>query len=294
MQSNHYLTTIKKVYPKLFQVLKYPLAVACLWYTFVKVKEQNLDFSLRDLDMPVIVLIVVFSLMFINWLLEAWRWQMSLPFESISFVDAVNDVLRGLALNAIIPFTLGDVGGRIVGRVHKSQSMLAMGLNRIIILLITIIYGGAGVIFFMKLSVWPISFFGVVLLAILFLATSRKSLFGISLIFFDKPLAFQIASITIVRYFVFTMQFYLLLASFNPSLSALVIFLGIGWVFLFRSVVPSLLGNIGVREASAVIFFQPYVENLQTVIVPCLIIWIINTIIPSLAGTVVILKSANR
>ena len=100
----------------------------------------------------------------------------------------------------------------------------------------------------------------------------------------------QVLALSLLRYVIFTFQFYLVLSLFLPELAWYLILLGIGWIFLFRSVIPSFLGNFGVREASAIVFFQAYVPDVSIVLIPCLIIWMINTVIPSILGTVYVFK----
>jgi hypothetical protein len=287
MQSNHYRSTIKKVYPRLLQVLKYPVAMACMWYVYLKV--STVGWQLPEVDVADLVLLVVIQLLLmpINWLLEAKRWQVSVPFEPLTFRQALNTVLRGLTLNLIVPFSLGDVGGRLVGRKHQGMSMVAIGINRFTMLLITLTYGGAAFLFYFHS--WQLYLLALLFAVVLFVFAAKRNLLGQHFAFIDTPLIIRVSVLTLLRYLVFTVQFYLFLAFFNPELPFHIIFLGIGWVFLFRTITPSLLGSIGVREASAMVFFEAYVPNISQILVPCLLIWLINTILPSIAGIVPIL-----
>jgi hypothetical protein len=96
--------------------------------------------------------------------------------------------------------------------------------------------------------------------------------------------------LSMLRYAVFTFQFYVLLSAFNPALSFSLLVAGVGWIFLFRSVVPSLFGNLGVREAGALLFFEAHVPDMMLVLVPSLLIWLINTVAPSVLGLYFLLK----
>jgi len=111
----------------------------------------------------------------------------------------------------------------------------------------------------------------------------REQLIGMAL--FSKLLG-----LSVIRFAVFFFQFYVLLAAFNPALTMHLILAGVGWVFLFRSVVPSLFGNLGVREAGALLFFEAHVSDMMLILVPSLLIWLINTVAPSVLGLYFLLK----
>ena len=289
MQSNHYLITIKKVYPKVFQVLKYPVAAACAWYIYSKLSGLSFDLQSLDLKGLTWLFVSVFALMLVNWLIEARRWQISITFESITFTEALRAVLAGLSLNWVFPFTLGDLGGRLAGRQSKKESLFAIGVNRMIILSITLLYGGLSLIFFLGSGYWWLIVMVFLVLFILIFLITKTNILGKSAEFISPSLLLYLSAITIFRYAIFTFQFYLLLRFFNSDLASLIIVMGIGWVFLFRTIVPSILGSIGVREASAIVFFEPYVAEVQLVLIPCLLIWLINTVVPSLTGILFIL-----
>lgn len=294
MQSNHYLTTIKKVYPKVFLVMKYPVAAACGWYIYVKLRDVAFDLSPLKFQGLWWLLLLVLLLMIANWLLEARRWQVSITFESITFVEALRAVLAGLSLNWVVPFTLGDLGGRLAGRQSKRQAFIAIGVNRTIILCITLLYGGAALIFFLGTGYWWLIITVCLAVSILILVITKTNGLGKSADFVSPSLLIHLSGLTVLRYAIFTMQFYLLLAFFNPFLSSVIILMGIGWVFLFRTIVPSILGSIGVREASAIMFFEPHIADVQLILLPCLLIWLINTILPSLVGIIPILSYSSK
>jgi len=96
--------------------------------------------------------------------------------------------------------------------------------------------------------------------------------------------------LSVLRYAIFTVQFTVLIHVFLPEIALDVAMLGVGWTFLFRTVIPSLFGNFGVREASAMMFFEPLVNDMTLILFPCLLIWFINTVVPSIFGAFALLS----
>lgn len=285
MQINHYPLIYKKWVQ---EGARYFIVLACVWFIYNQFSKTSFNIPVVDWSMFLPIFLIVLFLTPINWFLEALRWKIAVPFESISTLDAVKIILRGLALNVAIPFTIGDMSSRLVEVKNRPMSVMAMAFNRLSLLLVTVVFGGLSVIYYFGLtSVFVnVLFVFIILIGLLALLVFSKSVFQIPLSFITSRLAIHVFLLTLLRYGVFTFQFYLLISFFNPILDFAQIIMGIGWIFLFRSVIPSVLGGIGVREASSIIFFQSMVSDLDLIVFPCLIIWVVNTIIPSLVGLI--------
>ncbi len=285
-------------YPKKSWIigLKLVLLTGCLYFIYHKMEGQSVllnGLSLPPNFWPIISIVSI--LMIINWYLEALRWKLSLQqFESISIQEAWQAVLGGLSLNWVLPFTSGDLIARIAHRQDKYQTTSAAILNRGIMLVFTLLFGLFGMSFMAR----EYNYGGFFSLGILFGIPLVKYLFkkpiNRFLEYFRKltfTLLIKLITLSALRYAVFILQFYLLLAAFLPSLDINLIVAGIGWIFLVRSVLPLFFGGVGVREASGVFFFESYVTQLDMVIVPIFLIWSINTLLPSLAGLVLVMRS---
>ncbi|MEO9485014.1 MAG: lysylphosphatidylglycerol synthase domain-containing protein [Ekhidna sp.] len=274
-------------------LIKALLLAGCLFFIYSKLRNQTISFiEMRPPEGFQLVLATVLILMVINWYLEALRWKALIGlFEPITIKEAWKTVLGGLALNWMLPFTSGDLIARISQQKDKYQATSAVIFSRGIMLGVTLIFGLYGMSFLTReyaLNWWI--FFGVIagVLLLVLLFKNQIERFRSYFELLTKHLFLQVIAISLLRYFVFTFQFYLLLATFLPSLDAQVVIAGIGWVFLARSVLPLLFGGIGVREASGIFFFEPYHVEVQPIIVPIFFIWIINTVLPSLIGLIFI------
>lgn len=279
-----------KVLNPLMWVLKLLILGACIFYIVSEIDETwHFEFSDVGCHWSVVVLVLVLSVA--NWSLEVWRWKYSLEqAHRTSWREATKQVFAGLALNWVVPFTGGDAIARLYPNVNKKKAVVLIYWNRTVMLVITVLFGLYGVYWYsaelFQSKVWLVTVFIMVLFgggALLNRVLVKSTSLGWKFIS-------NLVILSLVRYGVFTLQFYLLIRVFNPEFSDLLILAGIGWIFLFRSVIPSLFGNLGVREASALVFFEATLPNAVLILIPSFLIWIINTILPSFLGLYFIIR----
>ncbi|MFT6881522.1 MAG: hypothetical protein ACI83W_000593 [Marinoscillum sp.] len=280
-QINHYL----KRYEKSFGwIVKGSIAVACLWLIFDKVEFKDLDFT--GLEMSVFhwrLILLSIALMPLNWWLEAQRWCVAMNTPEVDIKVAMSQVLAGLSLNWLLPFTMGDAAARLSGEMSLKKKTKALLASRAVMLCITIIFGAISLLYF-----WQLSRFW--LLLIIPILAPLLILFKRQFTQLWTTVWLKVIAISVLRYAVFTIQFILVFLALLPALTLLTVILGVGWIFFFRTVTPSILGNLGVREASALVFFEQTIADNGQVLLACLAIWFINTIIPSIAGIPFVFK----
>ncbi|WP_421871966.1 hypothetical protein [Marinoscillum sp.] len=259
-------------------VLKIVITAFCLWFLITKLQSTQYPPGSLLISSKVLPwILLVLALVPLNWFLEIQKWRASIPEEQLSFQEGLQAVLCGLALNWLMPFTLGDVSGRLSNVKNIRRTGVALVANRALSMGITLSYGGYAFLYFKE---YPMSLYGWVVAVILLAFVMVAVMYGVrELVTFRQMLWY-----TLLRYLVFTFQFVVLIWAFVPQLSLEIIFIGVGWIFLFRTIVPALFGNIGVREASAVVFFESYLESAAIILIPCVLIWIINNVLPSLVG----------
>ena len=280
---------------RLLLITKVIVSLLCLFFLSWKLSSQQE--LINTVDFPrsfPLILLVILGLMLLNWYLEIVRWEQSIQqFEPTSKWSAAKDVLGGLAMNWVFPMTSGDFIARIASKKNKFQAASAIVLNRSIMLLLTILYGAYGIFHYgvgdIGLNYW----FLIVLVVLGLLLILSKKWFKKFWVYFNemkRPIAVRIASLSVLRYSVYAFQFYILLKLFLPTFSDSTLFAGIGWIFFCKSVLPSLFGGFGLREVSAYVFFEPLVTDITLVLLPVFLIWIVNTAIPSMIGSVLVYK----
>lgn len=270
----------------LFQLLKALVTLGALVY---------LVFALIDVDWSLfsniwtpeifLVMVSVLALMPLNWSLEAWKWRISVPHEQLSVANSWLIVCRGLAWNWLLPLTMGDAMSRVGVTKPKKKSVQALMINRGIGLLYTLIFGLFGVGVYLD---WHLASSTNMVIAMFAL------LLTLGLTWYSNRQIGKIGWIALLRHLLFTFQLFWLISVFNPQLSDFILLAGIGWIFLIRTAIPALLGGLGVREASAMVFFQPYMDDPILILIPCLLIWLINQIIPAFWGVFLVWRTRNN
>jgi len=288
---NIYVNFLKK--PWVIGFVRVIILAACGYFIFSKVANRSI--SLENISLPenfYSVLLIVVLLMPLNWFLEAYRWKLSISeFEEIDIKASIKTILSGLALNWVLPFTSGDLIARVSNQKDKYQTTSAAVLNRALMMTFTLFFGIYGVSFLAEdvvLSTWFIAPLLVFLLMIAWFSRKLVDRFSVYFSKLSKQSIFQLVSLSLIRYLIFVLQFFLILHSFLPELSFELLLAGIGCIFFTRSIFPLFFGGVGVREASGIFFFENHVNDLMLVLSPIFIIWIINIVLPSIAGLIIL------
>ena len=109
---------------------------------------------------------------------------------------------------------------------------------------------------------------------------------------FNATMLLKILSLSLMRYLVFVMQYFLLFQVFGVELSGWQVFWSVSVVFLVLAIVPTiaLITELGVRWKTSVEVLQLFSVNLVGILATSLTIWIINLVIPALIGSLLILN----
>jgi uncharacterized membrane protein YbhN (UPF0104 family) len=254
-----------------------------------------------------------------NWGLEAWKWQLlGQKLEKISYLRAFRAVMVGLTLGFITPNRLGDYAGRVLELKSKErlEGIGAVFIGRFCQLVATVLVGSLGLLYFALLLYWSdypaicLSVFFLLLVvnvAMLLLLFNARAM--VALVAAVGPLRklakyvaimgrytfgemHQVLVLSLVRYFVFLLQFVLLLILFEVRLSPAEYISGISTSFILKSVVPSvsLLSDLGVRELSAMYVFGLLGQERLQVLSASLSLWLLNIVVPSAVGLFFVLR----
>lgn len=225
-------------------------------------------------------------------------------FTHVSIIDAYKGVLTGVALGFATPHGLGDYFGRILQLKYKDRDELvgSVFLSRISQFIITLLFGGLSLIYFLaRYPAWTTFDFSIYMLVAAFIGLIgllwylRKSIFSVLFSFrivrkyFGRTREYKgkdfgmVLLLSLLRYLVFSLQFYLLLLLFDIAGSWYNLMLGINLVFIAKSVIPTLF-DLGVREYAAFFFFRGLGINDTLVIQASIVLWFVNVLLPSVVG----------
>lgn len=278
----------------------------CVFFIYAKILENqirvsSLSFSFTNLaSNSWLGLTLVAFLMPINWLIEAIKWKFLLkPFVNISISKSLEAILSGLTFGFVSPRSIGDYLGRAIFITGKDRIKVILPtiIGRLSQLIPTLVCGSLGVIFLLgknpqitRISFW--GFFILVSILVMFILFSgeRKYLWGNlfqrGIVDYKYSDYLKVLSFSFLRYLVFSLQFLIILKIVGAEGSILLLLAGVSWIFLAKSILPSFnfLSDLGIREFSAILFFEAYGLPLEPVLIASILIWIINILFPSILG----------
>ncbi len=263
-------------------------------------------------------------LMLLNWGLEASKWQVAIKrLQKISFIHCVRAIFTGTTMGFFTPNRMGEYMGRIL-YIEEGKRTKAISLTivcSISQLMITLWTGLAGIVY-LKSAVqhgavpesssflfWINTVMYVTLIMALGLTLFyfrlswlvrwvekipriEKFLEPVKVLdSFNATILGRILSLSLIRYFVFIAQYYLLFSAFNVQLTGIEVFGCISVVFLVLAVVPTIavITELGVRWKTSMELVQFFSSNSIGILATSLAVWVINLVIPALLGSLMML-----
>ncbi|MCX6207721.1 MAG: lysylphosphatidylglycerol synthase domain-containing protein [Bacteroidetes bacterium] len=268
-----------------------------------------------------IVLVIV--LMFLNYGIEARKWQILINrIENIGFGKAFKATLTGQAFAINTINRSGDFVGRIL-YLQEGNRLRAVALSLIgsMSQILATFFFGFVALASLKFSmssqlnllvglseVWQNAllitlFIGILVFTIfyynisIFIQFVEKIPFMTRFKFLIEKLEAlhwreltRILCLSVARYVVFIVQYVLLLRVFGMESDLLNIMMMVSVFFLVMAVIPSIaLAELGFRGKLSLQLFGLLSSNHLGIIAAAATIWIINLIIPAIAGSVLIL-----
>jgi hypothetical protein len=304
--------------PVLLAVLCFSLYSQLKQQTDLEHRWQQIKYSWQSWKFAAVIF-----LMFINWGIEARKWQLLVAHvQQFSFVQAFKSVLAGCSITMLTPNRIGEYGGRILF-LKEEHRIKAISLNiasSISQLLVTMLMGCAGLLFLRffshndsnALKVLP-DFWGNVLIYLSICGTLVLFLFYIRLGWLvriiEKVPAFnkavkhitvldefsanqllRILSLSLLRYLTFVLQYILLLQVMEVNIDTVLSFWLITVFYLVMAMAPTIgFIELPVRAKASIELMKLYSGNTLGIETAALAIWLINLVIPALIGSVLIL-----
>jgi hypothetical protein len=266
---------------------------------------------------------LVFLLMFVNWGIEARKWQLALRhLETITFWRSLKAVFTGTTMAFFTPNRIGEYLGRIL-YIREGKRLQAITLTIVCSmaqLLVTIVTGIVGlifirsyvaqnttdaysVIFWFQLVLYVAIVAGVFMIFFYFRlswlvkALGRVTIMGKYLRYvkvldeFNATILLRILSLSLFRYLVFLLQYYLLFDVFDVVIDWWQSACVISVMFLVLAMAPTIafLTDLGIRAKASIELVQFFSGNVVGILATSLSIWFINLVIPALIGSLLIL-----
>ena len=265
--------------------------------------------------------IAVVLLMLLNWGFEAAKWKLSVrDIHPVSFTQAFKAVLSGVSVSVTTPNRIGEYLGRMMYMPEgKRLQVIAVSIiGGISQLLVTFVIGTAGFII-LKTHLIRADFFNAV-----FIRSATIGLVVVTLILtlfyfwlpriekwfesllkrpswlylihavqaFGMQRLLQLLLLSFARYGVFVVQYILLFRLFDVAVPAGTLFWLMSLVFLTLAIIPTLavVVEFGVRGEVCLQLVGLFTTNSLGIVLTSATIWMVNLVIPALAGSLLILS----
>ncbi len=301
--------------------LVFVLAAFGLYYQLFQ--NQNLwsawsEYKKNVSSDAVVLTVLVFILMLINWSVEAFRWSTLLrKVEYVSFIDALKATFSGITFALFTPNRVGEYAGRVlfINTIYRWRILIVTTIGIYAQLLSTILFGTIGLAYVMLLSgvrhstfyiEWTVIILLIISALLLFILyfnislienllerssfLSKAKIYLKVLLHYSSRELFFVLSLSMLRYFVFTIQYILLLKIFNIQIPLIEESALIATIFLVQTIIPSIaIAEVGIRGNVALFFLTPYSSNQLGIVSAAWGLWLINLVIPAVIGMILIL-----
>ena len=117
------------------------------------VEQFNSDVILQQIKQGYGVLVVIVLMMFLNWFLEALKWQFLISkIEKISIKRSIRAIFSGITVSAFTPNRVGEYGGRVfcLEKANRIQAVIITIIGSMAQLVTTIVFGSIGLLLLLR------------------------------------------------------------------------------------------------------------------------------------------------
>lgn len=292
-----------------------------IWFNLSKYGSHQIKLNIDNTYEGFLVLSVCL-LMILNWTIESVKWRFLMrKLEKISLFQSLKAVFTGIAFAIFTPNRIGELAGRIfvLQQDHRVKGIFSTGVGSLAQMTVTVVCGLIGgilmlIVYPSKLTfihsdhvfwiailsglaalLFPLLFFNLKTVFRLFQkfrlpAKAMNTLHVISE--YTKRELLLVFLMSLSRYFVFVLQFCLLLVFFNAGIHWYDAVLAISLTYFVSSIVPSFtLAEIGIRGSAAIFFMGLFITNDLAVLSATVLLWIVNLAIPSVIGAILFFRT---
>jgi len=309
--------------------IKLLIIIISISYIIIKIRYEinnNTDFTQEISNFHkynLFYLLFSIILMPINWFLESLKFKILLHnIQTISNKQSIKAILSGITVSIFMPKRIGDFGGRIIflKKNNKIKGVLATLLGSMSQLIITIIIGLSFFPAYLNYNnilqkynineniIFAFSLLSIIIVLFIFLNISKLNIYIKRVSFLNKYnnlLSFvnqytkkqllSLLTLSLLRYFIFSSQFILLLHSFNVTLPYNEAIIGISQIYFLMIVIPVFsLGELSIRGSLSVWVLNSFTPLVSGVLATSILLWFINLAIPAIIGSIFILKTPHN
>ena len=301
-----------------FVLIKLSIVFGAFYFIYNKLTTNgNLDFSVfvdflnkNDVFTAKNILFVLFLSLF-NWFFEILKWKNLVSFvKKITFKEALDQSLGALTASLFTPNRIGEYGAKAVyfSKSFRKRILLLNLLGNMAQMSATLLFGITGFIIFINKYNVEISYLKVSRLLILVVIVIGFSVLGLRqnryhikgfsierILDYVREISTKIHAsnifYSIIRYLIFSFQFYFLLTIFGVNLPYYDSMIVITSMYLLASIIPSIfIFDVVIKGSVAVYLFSHVNVNELTILSIITIMWLLNFVLPSVFGSYYVLN----
>ena len=269
-------------------------------------------------------LIFLFILLCANWGIESRKWQLLMqPVERVSFLTSVKAILSGLALSLFLPNGFGEYPARAL-YMKEGNRLRSVALNiagSMAQLIITLIAGIISLIYLRNYSwqnkpqmqglsmLWLNGIISMIILGTMLLILIYFRLSWLTQLFEKIPFVYKykhfiqsleafrwkeltrILNLSFLRFVVFVVQYIIVLHLLHVKIDLTDAVCTTCVLFLVLAVLPTIpFADVGIRSEAGTQLFGLITPDVFGIVATTSLIWFINLIIPSIAGSIFLLN----
>jgi hypothetical protein len=301
-----------------FVLIKLSIIVSAAYFIYDKLtNKQKIDFDVfidfltkNDVFSTKNVAFLLFLTIF-NWFFEILKWKNLVSFvQLISFFEALKQSLASHTASLFTPNRIGDYGAKAMyfkSSLRKRILLLNL-ISNMAQMSVTLVFGIIGLLLFINTYNVSISYYRV--LSYMFLIITIISLIVIGVSYtkinikgfslyrikdFIKSISIAIhiknSIFSILRYLIFSFQFYYLLIIFGADLHYFDAMIIITTMYLLVSVIPTIfVFDVVVKGSVAIYLFSFVGVDELTILSIILLMWLLNFVLPSAFGSYYVLN----
>jgi hypothetical protein len=301
-----------------FLIIKLSIVAGASYFIYNKLLNNSnlefnvfIDFLIKNHVFSSKNVIILLFLTILNWFFEILKWQHLVSFiKKISFSESAKQSLAAHTASLFTPNRIGDYGAKTVyyAKKFRKRILLLNLLGNITQMSVTLILGITGFIIFVNKYDVDISFYKASRFLIMIVIVGGFAVFGItqkkhkikgfsidSIQTFLKQVKISKHVITflisLVRYAIFSFQFYFLLQIFGVNVSYYNAMIVITSMYLLSSIIPTIfIFDVIVKGSIALYLFDIVRVNELTILSITTLMWILNFVLPSLFGSFYVLN----
>lgn len=271
---------------------------------FLSFLEENRLFSVKN--MALLMLLSGF-----NWFFEIIKWRFLVSkVKKITFFEALEQTLGALTASLFTPNRIGEYGAKAIYYLKplRKRILLLNLISNMMQMTITVALGCIGFILFYNHYNLNIDYFkwsrglliilGIGAILVIGIKQSKYKIKGFSaekIRAFISKLGFNYMTygliLSLIRYAIFSFQFYYILKLFGINLSYREAMIIITSMYLLASIIPTIsIFDVVIKGSVAIYLFS--IANIEELpVLSCiLLMWLLNFALPSVFGSYYVLN----